>query len=157
MNQIVTEAQTRLNDLIKEHKAEIVAPQEWPQALGYASWVEEVWVNYISNAVKYGGHKAEGIMPRVELGATPLSNGQIRFWARDNGAGMTEKEKNSLFTQFTRLEKVKAKGHGLGLSIVRRIMDKLGGQVGVESQVGQGSVFSFTLPAVSANSTTTEE
>jgi signal transduction histidine kinase len=52
-----------------------------------------------------------------------------------------------LFTPFTRLDRVRAKGHGLGLSIVRRIVEKLGGQVGVESQGAPGaSVFYFTLP-----------
>jgi signal transduction histidine kinase len=51
-----------------------------------------------------------------------------------------------LFTPSTRLDQVRAKGHGLGLSIVRRIVEKLGGQVGVESRVGQGSSFFFTLP-----------
>ncbi len=51
-----------------------------------------------------------------------------------------------MFTPFTRLNQVRAKGHGLGLSIVRRIVEKLGGQVGVESLVGQGSSFFFTLP-----------
>jgi signal transduction histidine kinase len=53
-----------------------------------------------------------------------------------------------LFTPFMRLDQVSAKGHGLGLSIARRIVEKLGGQVGVESEIGRGSVFSFTLPGV---------
>jgi signal transduction histidine kinase len=76
----------------------------------------------------------------------------VCFWVRDNGAGLTAEEQSRLFTPFARLDQVRAKGHGLGLSIVRRIVEKLGGQVGVESEVGRGSVFSFTLPAA-----TTEE
>ena len=95
----------------------------------------------MSNALKYGGQP-----PRVELGATEQEDGTVRFWVRDNGHGLTPEEQARLFTPFTRLDQVSAKGHGLGLSIVRRIVEKMGGQVGVESQVGQGSTFVFTLP-----------
>ena len=70
----------------------------------------------------------------------------VRFWVRDNGPGITPEDQARLFVPFTRLGQARVGGHGLGLSIVRRIVEKLGGQVGVESQVGQGSVFSFTLP-----------
>ena len=65
---------------------------------------------------------------------------------RDNGPGLTEAEQAKLFIPFTRLAKVHGKGHGLGLSIVQRIIEKLEGQVGVESTPGEGSVFYFTLP-----------
>jgi signal transduction histidine kinase len=70
----------------------------------------------------------------------------VRFWVRDNGPGLTGEEQERLFTPFTRFDQVSTKGHGLGLSIVRRIVEKLGGQVGVESELGQGSLFTFTLP-----------
>ncbi|MEA3338766.1 MAG: ATP-binding protein, partial [Chloroflexota bacterium] len=102
----------------------------------------------ISNAIKYGDQP-----PRVELGATVQANDTLRFWVRDNGLGLTSEEQAQLFTPFTRLGLGRAKGHGLGLSIVRRIVEKLDGQVGIESKVGQGSVFSFTLPAVQAEDT----
>jgi signal transduction histidine kinase len=144
MAHIVDEALQRLADLIEGHQAEIITPpaEAWPTAQGYGPWIEEVWVNYLSNAILYGGQP-----PRVELGATTEADGSIRFWVRDNGNGLTSEEQARLFTPFTRLEQIRVKGHGLGLSIVRRIVEKLGGQVGVESQVGEGSVFSFTLPA----------
>jgi signal transduction histidine kinase len=146
MSSIVAEAQGRLFDLIDEYGGCIVLPEIWPMALGYGPWVEEVWVNYLSNALKYGGRP-----PRVELGADQLPDQPtIRFWVRDNGSGLTPEEQERLFTLFTRLDKVRAKGHGLGLSIVRRIVEKLGGEVGVESHVGQGSVFWFTLPSLDA-------
>jgi signal transduction histidine kinase len=139
---VVIDAQDRLADLIGEHQADIILPDAWPTALGRGPWVEEVWVNYISNAIKYGGSP-----PRVELGATRQAGGTVRFWVRDNGPGLTPEEQARLFRSFERLDRVRAKGHGLGLSIALRIVEKLGGQVGVDSQVGQGSVFSFTLPS----------
>ncbi len=143
MASIVAEAQGRVAYLIEEHQAEIISPDTWPVALGYGPWVEEVWVNYLSNAIKYGGWP-----PRVELGATGQADGMVRFWVLDNGPGLTPEEQARLFTPFTQLAQVRAKGHGLGLSIVRRIVEKSGGQVGVESEVGRGSVFTFTLPGL---------
>jgi two-component system sensor histidine kinase/response regulator len=174
MARIVAQAHERLDYWIEQHQASVVLPPEhsWPVALGYGPWVEEVWVNYIGNALKYGGEP-----PRVELGFdasghhsprseaerewavvggqnTPPTNHQppttdkIRFWVRDNGLGLSFEEQGRLFTPFERLRHTRAEGYGLGLSIVRRIIEKLGGQVGVESQAGQGSVFFFTLPSV---------
>jgi two-component system sensor histidine kinase/response regulator len=164
MASIVTETQDRLAFMIQEYRAEISIPKAWPVAWGYGPWIEEVWVNYLSNAIKYGGRP-----PRVELGATvpdgadkiapalaeipcPTNDtlqghGMICFWIQDNGSGLTPEEQARLFTPLTQLDHVRATGHGLGLSIVRRIVEKLGGQVGVMSQAGHGSVFTFTLPA----------
>jgi two-component system sensor histidine kinase/response regulator len=138
---IVADVQQRLAYMIEKCRAEIIVPADWPTVLGHAPWVEEVWVNYISNAIGYGGQP-----PRVELGATAQADGLVRFWVRDNGRGLTPEEQAQLFTPFTQLSQARARGHGLGLSIVQRIVEKLGGQVGVESAVGQGSVFYFTLP-----------
>lgn len=159
MEDVVTEAQHRLNGTLEKYSAEIITPEMWPEALGYRPWVEEVWVNYISNAIKYGGNPEEGIPPRVELGFEDEelegkkrrdrhgSEPQIRFWVRDNGSGLAPEEQDQLFVPFKRLHLNRAKGHGLGLATVRRIVEKLGGRVEVESEVGRGSVFSFTLPA----------
>ncbi|MGD1996828.1 MAG: response regulator [Anaerolineae bacterium] len=142
MASVVAEAQQRLSHLVEEHQAEIVLPSAWPVAIGHGPWVEEVWVNYISNAIKYGGRP-----PRVELGATVQSNGMVSFWVRDNGPGIAPEDQRQLFIPFTKLHQVQIEGHGLGLSIVQRIVERLGGEVGIESEVGQGSTFFFALPA----------
>ena len=144
MAQIFAEAQQRLAHMIQEHRAEIVIPAVWPTAYGYAPWVEEVWVNYLSNAIKYGGQP-----PHIRLGADLEAAGQVRFWVSDQGPGITASARTGLFTPFTRLHRANISGYGLGLSIVRHIVEKLGGRVGVESAevAGQGSTFFFTLPA----------
>lgn len=142
MADIIKQVLERLNLAIVEAQAELILPKTWPVALGYAPWVEEVWVNYVSNGLKYGGQP-----PRLEFGATPQADGMIRFWVQDNGPGVSPDEQAVLFTEFTRLGEVQIKGHGLGLSIIRRIMDKLDGQAGVESETSQGSRFFFTLKA----------
>ncbi len=144
MANIVAEALQRLSPMTKEYQVKVTLPHTWPAALGYAPWVEEVWVNYLSNGIKYGGQP-----PYVELGATVQADGDVCFWIRDNGDGIPPEEQARLFIPFTRLDQTRPKGHGLGLSIVQRIVEKLGGQVGMESKVGQGSVFTFTLPGCS--------
>jgi signal transduction histidine kinase len=141
MQELVALALDRLRYMIEEHEAEVITPERWPQALGYAPWIEEVWVNYLSNAIKYGGAP-----PRLELGAE-TADGAARFWVKDNGPGLSPAEQENLFTEFMRLSERKVEGHGLGLSIVQRIVRKLGGRVGVESEEGQGCLFYFTLPA----------
>ncbi|MBU0704719.1 MAG: GAF domain-containing sensor histidine kinase, partial [Chloroflexi bacterium] len=163
MARIVAEALQRLDHEVEKFQAKIILPETWPVASGYSPWVEEVWVNYLSNALNYGGRPEEGIPPRVELGFDEwtdegMANGatrnsqlairssHIRFWVRDNGPGLAPEKQALLFTPLTRLGETRIKGHGLGLSIVRRVVEKLGGQVGVESEVDQGSLFFFTLP-----------
>ena len=141
---IVKEAQKRLSLTIEQNDAEITAPSKWPAARGYAPWVEEVWVNYISNAIKYGGKP-----PLIELGSTEQSNGTVIYWIKDNGQGIPKEKQQELFVRFTSSKKDFSMGHGLGLSIVKRIINKLGGQVGVESEEGQGSRFFFTLKSQS--------
>ena len=146
MGNIINQVQKRLATMIEEYQGEIIILTTWPTtALGYPSWIEEVWMNYISNGLKYGGKS-----PRLELGAT-TENGYFRFWIRDNGRGLTEEEQSHLFIPFSRIGQIHIEGHGLGLSIVQRIIEKCGGQVGVKSQVGQGSTFYFTLPEMKNN------
>jgi two-component system sensor histidine kinase/response regulator len=142
MSKIVAEALDRLSLLIGERQAQVRAPDEWPMALGHSRWVVEVWANYVSNAIKYGG-----CPPHVELGADPAEGTLVRFWVRDYGPGLTPERQALLFTPFEHMHQIRAQGHGLGLSLVRRIVEKLGGEVGVESKPGKGSLFFFTLPA----------
>jgi signal transduction histidine kinase len=146
---IVAEVRQRLQYLIGEEQVEIIEPDKWPPALGYGPWVEEIWMNYIGNAIKYGGQP-----PRVELGAELQTNRSVRFWVQDNGVGLPAEAQPDLFKPFIRPSQIRIEGHGLGLSIVRHIVEKLGGEVGVESEgiPGQGSRFSFTLPLVDEGS-----
>lgn len=142
MSLIVNEViKYRLFQMIKIFQADLQLPNQWPIAKGYGPWVAEIWANYISNGLKYGGHP-----PCLELGGEAIGGNRTRFWIHDNGLGLTVEEQAKLFTPFTRLHRRSAGGHGLGLSIVQQIVQKLGGEVGVESIKGEGSLFYFTLP-----------
>lgn len=141
MSELVAHAEAQLAGLIQQSGGQISYPTEWPTAVGYAPWVEEVWLNYLSNGLKYGGQP-----PRLECGAAYQNDNHVRFWVRDNGPGIPPEQVRLLFKEFTRLDKSRNDSHGLGLSIAYRIIEKLGGEVGVESTPGQGSLFYFTLP-----------
>ena len=141
MDEVVQASMERLEYFMKERRA-TVQVDELHEALGYAPWLEEVWVNYISNAAKYGGEPAT-----IQLGSEKLSSGEIRYYVRDHGPGLTKEQQDKLFQPFERLNQVQMKGYGLGLSIVKRIVEKLGGTVGVNSAEGEGAEFYFTLPA----------
>jgi len=140
MEVIVANALQRLQALTDEQQPTIHLPSQWPVAIGYAPWVEAVWTNYISNGIRHGCRPI-----RLELGANSPIDGQVRFWVRDNGPGIPESVKALLFSEFAKADWPQTGGNGLGLSIVRRIMDKLGGSYGFHSLPQQGSEFFFTL------------
>jgi signal transduction histidine kinase len=75
----------------------------------------------------------------------------VRYWIRDNGPGLSASDQSRLFAPFNQMELTHNSGNGLGLSIVRRIVEKLGGQAGCESEPGKGSLFFFTLQADSSS------
>lgn len=142
MAAIISMVREHLSGLLQKYDATLIEADTWPRAMGYSPWVEAVWSNYISNAAKYGGKP-----PVIRVGADALPDGTVRFWVRDNGQGLPREMQEQVYMPFVRLKPGDVPGHGLGLSIVRRIIERLDGDVAVESEVGQGSTFSFTLPA----------
>ncbi len=140
MKEVIYRAEQRLATMIEQYNAKIIIHDNFPTIISYEPWLEEVWVNYLTNAIKYGG-----AAPCVEIGASQEAE-KICFWIRDNGLGLDKQAMTKLFTPFTRLHQASVEeGHGLGLSIVQRIIEKLGGEVGVESELGKGSRFYFRL------------
>jgi len=138
---VTTVIEKRLASLIQQYQAKIKLAEIWPSVPGVRLWLEEIWINYISNALKYGGRQ-----PHLELGAAPFPPDFVRFWVRDNGEGITKVEQERLFQPFD-LQQLQVKEDGLGLPMVQHLVEKLGGSVGVESTKGKGSVFYFILPA----------
>jgi signal transduction histidine kinase len=148
INSVVANTTLRLQHAIAARGVTVSIAPNLPPALGHEQWVEEIFANLISNAIKYmGDHNAT---PFIYISATPQEC-FVRYDVRDNGVGIAPENQARLFEMFTRLHTVKAEGIGLGLSIVQRIVTKLGGRVGVESQFGKGSTFWFTLPAIQSS------
>lgn len=117
-------------------------PEEPVRVITDPQRVRQVMINLVSNAVKY-----------TEAGAVTLGykilNKEVRFFVADTGIGIPTDQLSNLFQRFKRVEtedSLKAQGTGLGLSISQRIVNLLGGEISVQSDPGQGSEFSFTLP-----------
>ena len=102
----------------------------------------QIWQNLIENAVKYMGEQSH---PRIEIGAE-VKGGEVLFFVRDNGMGIATEHQQHIFGMFNQLQRGK-EGIGLGLALVKKIVESYEGQIWVESAgVGQGSCFCFTLP-----------
>lgn len=102
----------------------------------------QVFQNLISNALKY---RAPGVAPRIRVDAQQIGS-EIVFSVRDNGIGIPPAYHATIFGLFQRLHAAGYEGTGIGLAFCKRIVEKHGGRIWVESQVGEGSVFRFTIP-----------
>lgn len=145
MAALVAEARARLEHVIVTSGATVVGGESWPVVSGHGPWVTHIWTNYLANAAKYAGPSAH-----ITLGGEVRPDGRhARFWVADRGPGLDAAAQKRLLTPFAHVSTAHTKGHGLGLSIVRRIVDRLGGSVGVESAPGAGARFWFELPLAS--------
>ena len=108
------------------------------------SYLEQILINLLDNAVKYTPEGGRVIVSAVEKGSK-----EIQFSIADNGIGISKEDLSRIFERFYRVDKGRSKelgGTGLGLSIVKHLVQAHGGRVWVESQMGKGSTFYFTLP-----------
>jgi light-regulated signal transduction histidine kinase (bacteriophytochrome) len=123
-----------------------------PPVEGDVPMLRQVFANLLSNAVKYSRHQAEA---RIVISAQPEKAGMVELRVRDNGAGFDMKYAPKLFGVFQRLHSASEfEGTGVGLAIVRRIVQRHGGRIWAESAVGAGATFYLTLPVARSGSTT---
>ncbi len=143
-----------VRDVIDDHRAkaavrsilleEDVSPEIIVQA--DPDRLRQVLSNLVDNAIKYG--KPDG---KVLVGAALRQDGRIDVTVQDDGPGIPEEAKSRIFERFYRVDKARSRdqgGTGLGLAIVKHVIQAHGGEVHVDSTVGQGSTFSFSLPGV---------
>ena len=114
--------------------------EELPIAQGEPSAVKQVWTNLLSNAIKYSSKKEDAL---VIIGAAEMEGRQV-YYVNDNGAGFDMADAYKLFAPFKRLHS-DFEGNGLGLPIVKRIVEKHGGRIWAESEAGEGATFYFHL------------
>jgi signal transduction histidine kinase len=114
-----------------------------PSCKGDEDLLRQVWMNLIGNALKYS---SKGVDPRITIGSMEEEKGPI-YYIRDNGAGFDMKYADKLFKVFQRLHSQEDfEGTGVGLALVKRILDKHKGEIWVESSPGKGAAFYFRLP-----------
>lgn len=131
-----------LDAAIRDSGAEITRDKLLPVVQGDRSQLGQLLQNLVSNGIKYCGSKA----PQVHVGAR-REEGQWIIAVRDNGIGIPEDEQQGIFELFRRLHtQQEYPGTGIGLAVCRRVVQRHGGRIWVESEPGRGSVFYFSLP-----------
>ena len=147
LNQIVNEVVLFQNEVIKEKNAKIMV-DELPTIFNHKTPLKQIFQNLINNALKYA--KADEI-PLIEIRVKELDTEWL-FSVKDNGIGISDEYFNKIFEIFQRLHvREDYSGTGIGLSIVKKILENMGGKIWVESQEGQGSNFLFTIPKSNSN------
>jgi hypothetical protein len=116
-----------------------------PTVRGDESMLRQVFLNLLSNAVKFSRGRTPA---EIEVGCRGPEAGDVVLYVRDNGAGFNRRQTENLFGMFQRMHSAEQfEGNGIGLAHVRRILQRHGGRIWAESEVGQGATFYFTLPA----------
>jgi PAS domain S-box-containing protein len=140
---IVTEAIELLNGPLEKNNVRTILQESFPDILGDHARLVEVMQNLISNATKFMGAQSH---PAIEIGTEGMDADQkIIFFVRDNGIGIDPQFHERIFGLFNRLDP-NINGTGIGLTLVRRIIEIHGGRIWVDSKPGEGATFYFTLP-----------
>lgn len=145
---VIDHACEEMRPLLQARTLRRRVPAELPPVWGEAKKLHQILVNLLSNAIKYS---ADG--SRVELSVT-VNGDQLHFQVSDEGVGIRPQDLPRVFEKFYRAEDPAVRrtaGTGLGLYIVRSLVDMLGGHVDVRSQYGQGSAFTISLPRAQAH------
>jgi PAS domain S-box-containing protein len=144
--EILKKAIENLSIKIKSSKAKIVFdPSASIPLYGQHEDATRVFINLISNSIKF---KQNDRRPYISISASePNENGYVCFSVKDNGVGIAKEDHKKLFKMFQRLKtNSQSRGSGIGLSICKRIVEKHGGRIWIESDINKGAKFCFTFP-----------
>ena len=140
--EIVHEAVELVKGRIMERNIAVHIDPNMPAVFGDRQRILEVLQNLVDNAAKFIGDQPD---PRIEIGVDGEEDGKSIFYLRDNGIGITPEHHEHIFGLFNKLDS-EAEGTGIGLALVKRIVEVHGGRIWVESEAGKGATFFFTLP-----------
>jgi signal transduction histidine kinase/CHASE3 domain sensor protein len=152
LNLVVNEALKQLGAQLQERHAEVRVEPSLGQVMAHRSTLIQVVTNLLSNAIKF---VSSGTSPSVHIYTQEyVQEGQnwIRLWITDNGIGIAPEHQERIFRVFERLHGIETyPGTGIGLAIVRKGLERMGGFSGVESQLGTGTRFWIALPKAVLN------
>jgi len=142
-NDLIREAITLVMGRLEARQVDVIVQPNLPVVNVDRPRIVEVLQNLLDNAAKYMGNQSQ---PQIEIGHYGEQDGQPVFHIRDNGIGIAPEFHERVFGLFNKLDP-RSDGTGVGLALVKRIIEIHGGKVWVESELGRGSTFFFTLPA----------
>lgn len=143
MDEVVKDAINQIDYDLRQKKARLQVKRSRHRVLGHQPMLVQVMTNLLANAVKFC---AAGITPEVVV-REERKGDFVRVWVEDNGIGIAPEHLDRIFRIFERLhDRDKYTGTGIGLAIVQKAIMRMGGRVGVDSEVGRGSRFWFELP-----------
>lgn len=150
LNEIVKQLQQfELSVVLEEKKATIEVPTPLPSVEVDPVQVRQLMQNYIANGIKY---QAKGNPPHITITSKPAANDMVRIEVTDNGIGIAPEHLGAIFAMFKRLHsRNEYEGTGIGLAVCKKIAERHGGKVGVESEPGKGSTFWFTVLETKTN------
>ncbi len=140
---LVREALEIVQGRLNERHVTVQIQPNLPAIFGDRPRLVEVMQNLLDNAAKYMGNQPA---PRVEVGQRGEQDGKPVFYVKDNGMGVAPEYHERIFGLFNKLD-AKSEGTGVGLALVKRIIEVHEGRIWIESKLGQGSTFLFTLPS----------
>lgn len=143
MNALADEVIEYLYGRIHSNNITVRVGKDLPPVFGDRQRIFEVFQNLIDNAAKFMGDQPN---PCIEIGWAGVTDGKSVFFVRDNGIGIAPEYKDRIFGLFNKLNS-QTEGTGIGLALVKRIIEFHGGRIWVESEPDQGATFFFTLPA----------
>jgi len=145
LNDIVDQLrQLELSVLLEEKHTTIDIPQPLPEVDADPVQIRQLMQNLIANGMKY---QAKGNTPQITITSRPAADGMARINITDNGIGIKPEFQQAIFIMFKRLHsKNEYEGTGIGLAVCKKIVERNGGKIGVESEPGKGSTFWFTVP-----------
>jgi len=140
--QLVREALDLVHGSLTARGVNVQTQPNMPRVMGDKPRLVEVMQNLLDNAAKYMGDQPN---PHVEIGQAGEEDGKPILYVKDNGIGIAPEHHERIFGLFNKLD-AKSEGTGVGLALVKRIVEVHGGRIWVQSEVGLGSTFLFTLP-----------